>query len=49
MGKLANCQVLVSLTIARDEIPVCLALRLFLPTEWTDDPERCRAVGVPEE
>jgi SRSO17 transposase len=48
-GKTTNCQTLVSLTLARDEIPVGVALRLFLPEEWTADPERCRAVGVPEE
>jgi hypothetical protein len=29
--KTANCQTLVSLTLARDEVPVVLALRLFLP------------------
>ena len=48
-GKTTNCQTLVSLTLAREEVPVCVTLRLFLPAEWTDDPERCRAVGVPEE
>src|SRR5690348_4354160 len=47
-GKTTNCQTLVSLTLARDEVPVCLALRLFLPAEWTDDPVRCRIAGVPE-
>ena len=47
-GKLTNCQTLVSLTLARGEVPVCVALRLFLPAEWTDDPPRCRAAGVPE-
>ena len=47
-GKLTNCQTLVSLTLARGEVPVCVALRLFLPAEWTDDPARCRAAGVPE-
>ena len=31
LGKNANCQTLVSLTLARDEVPVTLALRLFLP------------------
>src|SRR5215211_2386689 len=30
-GKTANCQVLLSLTLARHEVPVCVALRLFLP------------------
>lgn len=47
-GKTANCQTFVSLTLARGEVPVCLALRLFLPAEWTDEPACCRAVGVPE-
>lgn len=47
-GKTTNCQTLVSLTLARGEVPVGLALRLFLPAEWTDDAERCRAAGVPE-
>jgi SRSO17 transposase len=49
LGKQANCQVLVSLTLARDEVPVPLGLRLFLPDEWTKDPDRCADAGVPEE
>ena len=48
LGKTANCQVLVSLTLARGEVPVPVGLRLFLPAVWTDDPERCAAAGVPE-
>jgi SRSO17 transposase len=48
LGKKASCQALVSLTLARDEVPVPLGLRLFLPEEWTRDPERCAAAGVPE-
>ncbi|WP_268906335.1 IS701 family transposase [Deinococcus aquaedulcis] len=48
LGKVANCQVLVSLTLARNDIPVPLALRLFLPQAWTDDPQRCVAAGVPQ-
>jgi SRSO17 transposase len=47
-GKLTNCQVLVSLTLARGEVPVCVALRLFLPAAWIEEPARCRAAGVPE-
>ena len=35
LGKTANCQTLVSLTLARGEVPVVLALRLFLPESWT--------------
>lgn len=46
-GKTTPCQTLVSLTLARGEVPVGLALRLFLPAEWTDDPARCQRAGVP--
>jgi SRSO17 transposase len=48
LGKVANCQVLVSLTLARGEVPMPVGLRLFLPADWTDDPDRCLAAGVPE-
>lgn len=48
LGKQANCQSLVSLTLARHEVPVPVGLRLFLPKVWTDDPARCAAAGVPE-
>jgi SRSO17 transposase len=48
LGKTANCQVLVSLTLARGEVPVPVGLRLFLPAEWTREPERCAAAGVPD-
>lgn len=46
-GKRANCQTLVSLTLARDEVPVPVALRLFLPEAWTEAPARLRRAGVP--
>src|ERR687885_1550467 len=48
LGKQANCQALVSLTLARGEVPVPVGLRLFLPDEWTRDPGRCARAGVPE-
>src|SRR4051794_36069414 len=48
LGKNANCQTLVSLTLAQGEVPVPIALRLFLPEAWTQDPERMRRAGVPE-
>jgi len=48
LGKTANCQVLVSLTLARGEVPVPVGLRLFLPAAWTNDQDRCDAAGVPE-
>lgn len=46
-GKTTNCQCLVSLTLARGEVPVPIALRLFLPAEWTQTPARLRRAGVP--
>jgi len=48
LGKRANCQTLVSLTLAKDDVPVAVGLRLFLPQSWTDDPARLAAAGVPE-
>jgi SRSO17 transposase len=48
LGKNANCQVLVSLTLARNEVPVPIALRLFLPGSWTSEPDRLLRAGVPE-
>jgi SRSO17 transposase len=49
VGKNTNCQVLVSATLARDEIPVPVALRLFLPESWASDKKRCQRARVPEE
>lgn len=47
LGKTANCQTLVSLTLARGEVPVMLALRLFLPENWTSDQARLKRACVP--
>jgi SRSO17 transposase len=49
LGKKASCQALVSLTLARGEVPTPVGLRLFLPDEWARDPDRCARAGVPEE
>jgi SRSO17 transposase len=48
VGKKANCQTLVSLTLAKGEVPVPIVLRLFLPETWIRDPERLQHAGVPE-
>jgi SRSO17 transposase len=37
----------VSLTLARDEVPVPVGLRLFLPESWTSDQDRMAKAGVP--
>src|SRR5205085_6705707 len=47
LGKTANCQTMVSLTLARGEVPVMLALRLFLPESGTSNQARLERAGVP--
>ena len=49
LDKNANCQALVSLTLARAEVPVMVGLRLFLPESWINAPARLDAARVPEE
>ena len=49
LGKTANCQSLVSVTLASREVPVMVGLRLFLPESWTDDPGRMARARVPED
>src|ERR671928_485857 len=48
LGKRVNCQALVSLTLARAEVPVGVGLRLSLPEDWCDDATRRAAAGVPD-
>src|SRR6476469_6820884 len=48
LGKQANCQCLVSLTLARDDVFVPVGLRLFLPQAWAKDPARCERAKVPK-
>src|SRR5271156_5784110 len=49
LGKTANCQSLVSVTLASREVPVMVGLRLFLPESWTDYPERMARSHVPKD
>jgi SRSO17 transposase len=49
LGKTANCQSLVSVTLASREVPVMVGLRLFLPETWTDDPKRMMRACVPKD
>ncbi|WP_442879930.1 IS701 family transposase [Aurantimonas sp. E1-2-R+4] len=49
LGKTANCQSLVSVTLASREVPVMVGLRLFLPETWTNDPERMVRARVPKD
>jgi SRSO17 transposase len=49
LGKQANCQVAVSLSIANTFASVPIAYRLYLPQVWIDDADRRKACGVPED
>jgi SRSO17 transposase len=49
LGKTANCQSLVSVTLASREVPVTVGLKLFLPESWTSAPERMMKARVPKE
>src|SRR6202171_4589967 len=49
LGKTANCQTMVSLTLAQGEVPVMVALRLFVPESWTSNLVRLKRAGVPAE
>lgn len=49
LGKQANCQVAVSLSIANHAASLPVAYRLYLPKDWTEDEHRRRKAGVPEE
>jgi SRSO17 transposase len=48
LGKVANCQVGVSVHAATDQASCPLDWRLFLPEEWDHDTERRRKAHVPQ-
>src|SRR5262245_17978474 len=48
LGKVANCQVGVSVHAVTDQASCPLDWRLFLPEEWDDDAERRRTAHVPD-
>jgi SRSO17 transposase len=49
LGKEANCQVAVSLSIANHSASLPVAWRLYLPKEWTRDAARRKKAGVPRD
>ena len=48
LGKVASCQVAVTLRLATAAHVVALDARLYLPQAWTDDPGRTAKAGVPD-
>jgi len=48
LGKVDNCQVAVFAALAQGSFSTLIDTRLYLPKEWTQDPKRCLAAGVPK-
>ncbi|MFF7189677.1 IS701 family transposase [Streptomyces sp. NPDC008222] len=48
-GDVRNCQTMVMLTYATAAGHAFIDRRLSLPEEWTNDRDRCREAGVPDE
>src|SRR6201982_597196 len=49
LGKQANCQTAVSLSLANHDASLPVAYRLYLPKTWAEDDVRRGKTGVPEE
>ena len=48
LGKVASCQVAVTLQLATGKAVVALDARLYLPESWTADEDRLAKAGVPD-
>jgi SRSO17 transposase len=49
LGKAANCQVAVSVSLANKTMSVPAAWRLYLPEKWAKSPELRKQAGIPPE
>jgi SRSO17 transposase len=49
LGKRANCQVAVAVSLANRAMSVPAAWRLYLPQAWAEDPKRRAQAGIPPE
>ena len=47
LGKQANCQVAVTLSVANHHASLPIAYRLYLPQEWAKDPRRRKKARIP--
>ena len=48
LGKVDNGQVAVFGVLAKGRFATAIDTRLYLPKEWTADPQRCNRAGIPE-
>ena len=49
LGKRANCQAAVTLSLANDPASLPVGYRLYLPEEWAEDEPRRKRAGVPDD
>lgn len=48
LGKVDNCVVTVHLGVKKGTFRTLLGGQLFLPEQWSEDRDRCRAAGIPD-
>ncbi|MFC8722183.1 IS701 family transposase [Kitasatospora sp. NPDC057198] len=48
-GRIENSQVAVYLVYAAEAVHAAIDRRLYIPRSWTQDPDRCRVVGIPDD
>ena len=48
-GRIENCQIGVFMNYAADDKFCCIDRGLYIPKQWTEDRERCRKAGIPDE
>jgi SRSO17 transposase len=48
-GRIENCQIGVFLAYASAQGHTLIDRELYLPKQWTDDRERCRKAGIPDQ
>lgn len=49
LGKVDNCQTGVYVSLVNGSSTTIIDAQLYLPAEWTDDRNRCKAAGIPED
>ncbi len=49
LGKVGNCQIAVTCCYTDPQATWPVAVRLYLPRVWAEDPERCRKARIPAE